>query len=293
MRVTESMKFDTAAAQLGKLREQYMQTSQQASSGQRLTAPSDDPIAAAAAARLQASQSQTDSYRKTIATVRSDAEMAESSLDSAGQLLQQALESAMSGANGTATAEQRQDMATSVNQVVAQMIAIGNTKGAQGYLFAGTQLNSAPFDADGNFVGNDGTHTVSVDNGQPMVVNASGARAFTSAGGRDVIQDLKDLATALTNNDTDTVRASLDTLQSDHTQVVTERARAGIVMDRLDLSDSFLQQQQVDLASRQTTLTAADPSVVFSKLTQLQSAIQQTVAVDQQLLQTATLTTQG
>jgi flagellar hook-associated protein 3 FlgL len=292
MRVTESLKFDTVTAQLSRLRDQYMQTAQQASSGQKLTAPSDDPVAAASAARLQASQTQIDSYRSTIATVRSDAQMAESSLDSAGQLLQQAIEVAMSGANGTVTADQRQDMATSVDQVVAQMIAIGNTKGAHGYLFGGTQLSSAPFDADGNFSGNDGTHSVSVDNGQPMVVNASGARAFTSVGGRDIIQDLKDLSTALTNNDADSVRSSLDALQSGHSQVVTERARAGVVMDRLDLSDSFLQQQQVDLASRQSTLTSADPSEVFSRLTQLQGALQQTVAVDQQLLQTATLSVQ-
>jgi flagellar hook-associated protein 3 FlgL len=289
MRVTESLKYSAVTTQLASLREQYLQTAQQSSSGQRVNAPSDDPIAAADNARVQASIGQTDAYRKTIAIVQSDAQLAESSLDSAGQVLQQALEVAMSGSNSGTSADQRQALATQAQQLVAQMIAIGNAKGSEGYIFGGTQLDTAPFLADGTFVGNDEDHVVQVDGGQPTVVNASGARAFTSLGGQDVIQTLQGLADALSSGDTNAVQTSLDGLQSAHSQVVQERARAGLITDRLTMTDSFLSQQSTDLQSRSSALTEIDPNAVFSKLNQLQTTIQQTVTVDQQLLQTTSL----
>lgn len=289
MRVTESLKYSTVTSQLASLREQYLQTAQQSSSGQRINAPSDDPIAAADNARVQASISQTDAYRKTISIVQSDAQLAESSLDSAGQVLQRALEIAMAGSNGGESADQLQALSTETQQLVSQMIAIGNTKGSEGYIFGGTELDTAPFQTDGTFVGNDADHVVQIDGGQPTVVNASGARAFTSLGGQDVIQTLQGLADALSSGDSSAIQASLTGLQGAHSQVVQERSHAGLITDRLTMTDSFLSQQSTDMQSRSSALTEIDPNAVFSKLNQLQTTIQQTVAVDQQLLQTTSL----
>ncbi len=289
MRVTETMRFDAVTTQLSRLSEKYMSAAQQASSGQRINAPSDDPVAAAEAARIRASLSTTDSFREAITLVRGDAVTAESSLDAAGQVLQRALELAMTGANGSTGPDEQKALATEANQLVVQMVEIGNTKGAQGYLFGGTSLDSPAFDANGAFLGNDVDHVVQIGPGQPTAVNVSGARAFTAAGGRDVILDLKSLATALTNGDSDAVRTSLNDLQSSHEQVVRERSRAGLVLNRLDLSDSLLAQGQTDLQSRSSALTSADTNEVYSKLTQLQGSIQQAVSVGKQLLDTSTI----
>ena len=283
------MRFDAVTTQLSRLSEKYMGAAQQASTGQRINAPSDDPVAAAEAARIRASLSTTDAFRGAITLVRGDAQTAESSLDAAGQVLQRALELAMTGANGSTGPDEQKALATEANQLVAQMVEIGNTKGAQGYLFGGTSLDTPAFDADGNFAGNDVDHILQIGPGQPTAVNVSGARAFTSAGGRDVIQDLKSLATALVNGDSDAVRTSLDDLKNSHEQVVRERSRAGLVLNRLDLSDSLLAQGQTDLQSRSSAITSADTNEVYSKLTQLQGSIQQAVSVGKQLLDTSTI----
>ena len=293
MRVTESLKYATVTSQLGQLREQYMQASQQSSSGKRVNAPSDDPIAAAENARVQASLSQTDAYRKAISAVQGDAQMAESSLDSAGQVLQRALELATSGANGASGEANLKSLGIEANQLVDQMISIGNTKGSQGYLFGGTRTNVAPFDAGGTFVGNDKSQQVTLDGGPPMTVTVSGANAFANVNGRNVIQDLKDLASALSSGDSNAVRATLDGLQSSHSQVVQERANAGLISDRLTMTDSFLTQTQFDLTARSSSLTDADATATLSSLSQLGTTIQQAVAVDQKLLQLSTVTLSG
>ncbi len=293
MRVTESLKFATVTSQLGQLREQYMRASQQATSGKRVNAPSDDPVAAAEDARIQASLSQTEAYRKTITSAQGNAQLAESSLDSAGQLMQSALEIAMSGANGSNSPDQLQTLATEANQLVDQMISVGNTKGSQGYLFGGTRTDSSPFDSSGNFMGNDGGQQVKIDGGPPATVTVSGANAFANVNGRNVIQDMKDLASALSSGDSNAVRATLGNLQSSHGQIVQERANAGLILDRLTLTDSFLEQTNVDLTARSSALTDADTTTALSNLSQLQATIQQAVAVDQKLLQMTTVTLSG
>jgi len=290
MRVTESIKFANITSQLGQLREQYANAAQQSSSGKRLLAPSDDPIAAAEDSRIQASLSQTKSYRDSVSFAQGDLTMAESSLDSAGQVMQRALELAMSGSNGSTSADGYQALAAEANQLVGSMTAIANTKGSQGYLFGGTKIDAAPIDDTGAYVGNDQVRQVSIDGASPTTVTVSGANAFAKTDGRNVIQDLTDLSQALASGDSGAVRDLLAGLQDSHGQIVQERANAGLMLDRLSMTDSFLSQNSIDLTTRSSHLTDADAVQTLSTLSQLQTTIQQAVTVDQQLLQTTAMT---
>lgn len=290
MRVTESIKFANITSQMGQLRERYATAAQQSSSGKRVSAPSDDPIAAAEDARIQASLSQTKSYRETVSFMQGDLELAESSLDSAGQVMQRALELAMSGSNGSTSPDEFQAYAVEASQLIGTMTAIGNTKGSQGYVFGGTKIDTVPFDATGAYVGNEEVRQVNIDGGSPTTVTVSGSAAFAKTNGRNVIQDLKDLSEALASGDSVAVRNLLDGLQDSHSQIVQERANAGLLLDRLSMTDSFLSQTSIDLTTRSSKLTDSDAVETLSTLSQLQTTIQQTVAVDQQLLQTTAMT---
>jgi len=290
MRVTESIKFANITTQMGQLRERYLNAAQQSSTGKRVSAPSDDPIAAAENARAQASLSQTESYRDTIKLVKGDLEIAESSLDSAGLVLQRALELAMSGANSSTGSNQFQALAAEAKQLVDAMIAIGNTKGSQGYVFGGTRTDELPFDGAGNYQGNDGERRVSIDGGPVTTVTVSGVNAFANPMGRNVVQDLVDLADALDSGDSAAVHDLLAALELSHGQIVQERASAGVLLDRLSITDAFLEQTAIDLTQRSSALTDADAIESLSTLSQLESVLQQTVAVNQKLLQTSALT---
>jgi len=289
MRVTESIKFANITSQMGQLREQYANAAQQSSSGKRILAPSDDPIAAAEDTRIQASLSQTKSYRASASLAQGDLSMAESSLDSAGQVMQRALELAMSGSNGSTSADGYQALAAEASQLVGSMTAIGNTKGSQGYLFGGTKIDAAPIDDTGAYVGNDEVRQISIDGGSPTTVSVSGANAFAKTNGRNVIQDLNDLSQALASGDSGAIRDLLGELQDSHSQIVQERANAGLMLDRLSMTDSFLSQKSIDLTTRSSNLTDADAVDTLSKMSQLQTTIQQAVTVDQQLLQTTAI----
>lgn len=284
MRVTESLRFDLVSRQLSSLRSKYQQTALEASTGQRVNAPSDDPVAAAEAARIRASHAQAEGHQRTIDLVRGDVEMAEAALAQGGDILQRAREVAMAGLNGANGPDQRQALAVEADQLISQLIQIANSKGSQGHLFAGTRWEAAAFAPDGTYMGDDGQHLVQTGTGEPVDVNVSGAQAFTAAGGVDVLGELRGLVSSLQANDIDAIRATLDGLQASHDQMSRERSHAGLILNRLELSENILSQTDLDLSRREATLLSADPVQTFSRLTQLEGTINNSMAVGKRLL---------
>jgi flagellar hook-associated protein 3 FlgL len=284
MRVTENMRYASVTNNLSQLASRQAKASQEAQTGIRVNAPSDDPVAAAELARLSASQNQITARRGTITSVRGDAELAESQLQSASDLMATAKELAVQGANGTLTADQRSSLALQVKNIKDQLIGVANTKGSTGYVFGGLQTQSKPFDDLGAFSGDDQDHLVDIGNSTPTAVNASGAKAFTAAGGRNVFADLDTLYTALNTNDVAGVSGTLDDLDTSRSQITQAQAATGVVINRLDASDSVLSAANLSTQKSTQEVGAADPTQAYSNLTQLNNSLQQSVAVAKSML---------
>jgi flagellar hook-associated protein 3 FlgL len=287
MRVTEQMRYDSVTNNLSQLSARQAKAAQEAQTGIRVNLPSDDPAAAAQLARLAASQSQTSARRSTITSVKGDAELAESSLQQASDLLASAKELAVQGGNGTLGATERASLALQVKDLKDQLVGIANTRGSNGYLFAGSALQTTPFSDTGAFSGNDDSHVVDIGNSTPTQVNASGAKAFTVAGGRDVFADLDALYTALNSNDTTAIAATLGGIDTSRSQITNAQAGVGITINKLDASDAVL--ENVDLQNSKSTqeLGAADPAKAYSNLTQLNNSLQQSLTVAKSILDLA------
>ncbi|MEO8905632.1 MAG: flagellar hook-associated protein FlgL [Polyangiaceae bacterium] len=287
MRVTENMRYSSVATNLAGLSSRQAAAAQQAQTGLRVNLPSDDPIAAAQLARLSASQAQVTARRSTISMVRGDAELAESSLQQASDLMANAKELAVQGGNGALGAPERASLALQVKNIRDQLVGIANTKGSAGYLFGGSQTQAKPFADDGTFSGDDEAHVVDIGNSTPSAVNASGAKAFTAAGGRDVLTDLNALYTALNTNDTVGIAATLDNLDTSRSQITNAQAATGIIINRLDASDAIQSSVALQNATSTNEIGAADPATAYTNLTQLNNSLQQSVAVSKTILDLA------
>src|SRR5262249_46999212 len=119
MRISENMRYDMVGRSLGQLSTRQAEVAQQASSGQRVSAPSDDPIAAAELARLTAAKASTTQYQKSVSSVRGDAQTAEGVLGEAGDTLARLHEIAIQGANDTLSASDRASLADEVHTLKA------------------------------------------------------------------------------------------------------------------------------------------------------------------------------
>ena len=289
MRVSEQMRYDSVTNNLSQLSARQAKAALEAQTGVRVNLPSDDPVAAAQLARLAASQSQVSARRTAISTVKGDAELSESTLQQASDLMASAKEIAMQGGNGTLGAAERATLALQVKDLKDQLIGVANAQGSTGYLFGGSATQSKPFDATGTFSGNDDDHVVDIGNSTPTAVNASGAKAFTAAGsnGRDVFADLDALYTALSSNDTAGIAASLDGLDKSRSQITTAQASVGITLNKLDASDSVLSNLDLQNSKSIDEVGNVDPAKAYSTLTQLNNSLQQSVTVAKSILDLA------
>ena len=286
MRVSDSLQYRSVLQQLGSVQKQLFQATKQASSGQRIDAPSADPIGAARLVRIQSGLDATATYRSVIATSQGDLEMAESTLASAGELMARVSELALQGANGTMTAEARANIAEEVGQIREQLLALANQKGTQGYLFGGTATDDLPFDSSGTFQGNDFERLAQIGQGETAVVSVSGAEAFTAAGGRDVFADLSDLEAALLADDQTAITASVKNADTGRRQILAARVDAGLRIERLQTADTVQEQVELALSTQRSEVADADAVEAYSRFVTLQQGLEQSIAVSRSILNT-------
>jgi flagellar hook-associated protein 3 FlgL len=279
MRITDNMKFSAVQRSLGSLRSRHATLTNQISTGRKVLAPSDDPVAAAKLVRLNARAARTADYQNTIKAVSADASMSERNLDGASQLMVRAQELAIQGANDTLSPNDRAALAVEVAELKVQLSATANGRGQRGYLFSGSQTATPPFTSDGVYQGDDIEHEVEISPGVRTRVSVTGADAFTAAGGTDAFATLEALHTALVSNDSRAISATLGDLESSRAQIVRVQGQSGLILNRLDTADEALSVTALELARQNSETGDVDPFAAISELTQLSTTLEQAIAV--------------
>ncbi len=286
MRVTDRMTFEIAQQGQSKSLEQLATATRVASSGNRVSMPSDDPVAwsmkVSHDARIQRMRNRT----QTVERAAGDLDQAESTLASAADVLAAARTLAVQAATGTVDAQSRSDMANQVNGMRQQLLGFANAQGASGFLFGGTATGTAPFNAAGAFVGNDTPANVDIADNVSIRANASGATAFTVAGGRDVLADLQSFATALSTNNLAGIQAAIDNLAQGHQQVTSSEVQTGIAAERFHNAGAVTSTALLSVQAARAQEVEADAPTAYSELSRAQSAFQQAITVTQKILQT-------
>lgn len=125
----------------------------------------DDPLAAARSTRFQSEIARNDRYTKNVETVRNRLATAEGQMRSAMDVLQRIRELSVQGANGVLDKNQMAYIGEEVDQLLGELLAIGNSKDESGnYLFSGSLSRTEPFRLTrGHVPGGSGDVVTSVD----------------------------------------------------------------------------------------------------------------------------------
>jgi flagellar hook-associated protein 3 FlgL len=287
------MRYQQVSRQLDLAQTQQAEGSRRALTGRSINDPSDDPYGASQLVQIASRKARVLSQQDAVNKVRGDAELAEGVLDEAGELMARLHEIAVQGGSDENDAGARSTMADEVKGLKEQLLKMANTKGSNGYLFSGSKVTTQAFDATGAFQGDDVAHSVDVGSGSPTRVNASGAKAFTAAGGRDIFADIDALSTALQNNDGVGIRATLDNLASGQTQIQAERGQRGLLMGRLDTSEAALDHANTLLTTEDDRVGGLPATQAYSEYVNLNNALDRAISVSRQLLSLGTLNSQG
>jgi flagellar hook-associated protein 3 FlgL len=108
----------------------------------------DDPIAAAHSVRLQSRMQRMNQFTKNVETVQGNYRVAETYMRSAVDIVQRIRELAIQGATDTYSREEKQYMAEEVNQLLNELVEIGNARFPDGStIFSGDRTQTLPFRA--------------------------------------------------------------------------------------------------------------------------------------------------
>jgi flagellar hook-associated protein 3 len=154
LRITPDVMTSRALVSLGRETDTLANLQQQADTGLRLLKPSDDPHAAVTVLASNAQSARLDAYLSNITDATSTLNLSVSSLRDAGNILTQAKQTAIEGANAANDATANQALAQQIDALLKRMLDTANTKNAGRYLYGGTATQSAPFTtaADGTIV---------------------------------------------------------------------------------------------------------------------------------------------
>jgi flagellar hook-associated protein 3 FlgL len=183
MRVSNDTLRSAFIAALDDARRRVVETQHQVSTGLRINSPSDDPVAAARVAHLDASLSRLDQYQANATFARNQLGLEEESLTEAIEHLQRIRELTLQGNNSSMSAGDRHVIASEIRQQRDALLALANTTDVDGrYLFAGYRESTTPFTiaAGGSIVynGDQGQRTLQISDSRFVAINDSGSDLF-------------------------------------------------------------------------------------------------------------------
>jgi len=221
---------------------QHLQTSlsgiadlqNQASTGKKLTKPSDSPVDIGQSLSLRSGLSRN----AQLATNISDAEgwlgTTDQTLGQMNTQLQQVNTLVLQAINGGSDQNARDAIANQIDQIRQSLLGLANTQYGNRPLFGGTAQSQA-YDASGAYVGSSAAVERTIAPGVKVQVNVNGDSVFGTPG-NDVFTTLAQISDAIHGNQDLTALSAQ--LKTQSTSVLTAQATVGATYARVDNTKS-------------------------------------------------------
>ncbi len=255
----------------------------EASTGLRVTRPSDDPVAAAGVMRSSSGLRALEQYRRNLEGAGSRLELEDSVMDQLGEALIRAKELAMSEAGATATGTTRGAAAKVVAGLVTFAQDLANTRFAGAYLFGGDYADQPPFREGALDPARPPAGETRIEAGprRSLVTTHSAQEIFVDTG---AVDQLRALADALSANDPDGIRSAMYGLDGAYDKVQSLVGDLGARMSQMDVALANLDSLEVNLQTFRSTLEEADLTEAVTRLVERQGALEAAMLANSKIL---------
>jgi flagellar hook-associated protein 3 FlgL len=284
MRVADSTFYNNMKVNLGARRDELAKAQEQALTGLRVNAPSDDPLAFSQARAQTAEQARAAAYERAINTATPSLDVTDSTLGDVENVMRRVRDIATQGANDTLNGGDRGNLVKELDGLKQQLVTLGNTKTGDRFIFGGYKDGAPPYDATGVYSGGTATQQVEVARNVMMPVGITGDRIFGNAnGGQDMFAAITDLQTALTSGVADDISGTLDPIDASLEQVRVARSEVGLHLNSADISMTMAQRHQDEATAARSKLVEIDPTESYSELVRAQTALNAAISIAAQL----------
>jgi flagellar hook-associated protein 3 FlgL len=288
MKVSTSMFFDRASAQLANVQGNLAKTQEQLSTGKQITKPSDEPDKASLVTRLESEIARQKSYQESIKAIEIRRKAEETALNSTSDVMFRMKELSVQAANDTLGAADRKTIALEMTELRNQILSLANSQDSNGnYLFAGSRVSQMPFSPDAKGVivykGDQARMVVGVGDNRRMNQNIPGSDAFTNVvrddgkGGRVGIgffQAMGDLIEAVKSSNRVAIQrgiCEIDTLQQGLSDAT---AQVGTDLNVVDSQNNVLDEITLRLKTTMSDIQDLDYTEAITKMNKDQLALE-------------------
>jgi flagellar hook-associated protein 3 FlgL len=292
MRIAGTSYTQSMTSQINVLAARQFKLQNQATTGQSIQAPEDDPAGMAQALGLQAESSNVAQYAENISTLQNRSALVGNALQQLKTITDRVSELATQS-DSLSSPDQLQANASETTQLIQQAVQVMNSKDGDQYLFGGTTSGQPPFvattDANGNVTGvtyQGNTSVTENEIGQNSTVtvdvpgennSGSGPRGLIgdSRYGADLFNHMISLQNHLLAGDTAAINTTdQPALTKDEDNLIYQVSGNGAVQSRLEVAAAMASTQQTSLTNSLSTVAGADLTQTLTQLSQAQNAYQ-------------------
>lgn len=281
-------------AGLNQIQQKLQTTQTELTTGLQINNVSDAPSEIADIWQLNSELDQANQVDTNLDQVQTEVNTAESSLESAVTLVDQAATYGAEGANDTSSATARQDLANNLGAILQQLVAIANTTVEGRYIFAGDTDQTQPYTIDltqsspiSSYQGSASTREILGPDGTTFPVALTAQQIFDASDAENnVFTSITDLMQGLQANDDDQISAALADVQSAGTYLNQQLAFYGTVQDRVQSEQTFGQNYTTQLQTQLAGIQDANEAEDITNMTQAQTQFQAALSSEAQMPRT-------
>jgi flagellar hook-associated protein 3 FlgL len=222
----------------------------------KINKASDDPGSLVQVMRLRGNVTENEQYIRNLGEGLSFLDTADAALDDLTTVMQRVRELTVQAANGTNDSTSLQTIADEINVLKEHIQTIANISYANKYIFAGTNVTKAPCGEE-EWTGNGGSLTMEIGVGITVAINIDMRDIFGNPTGLDDlgnpdggIFDLFDqLIADIQSGDSDAISARLEGMDAKIDDILSKRSIIGARVNRLELHENRMKDEQVSLKS--------------------------------------------
>ncbi len=280
------------------------------SSGQNINVPSDDPVGLTRILALSNTLKSDERYGNNIQDSIAEVNTADNAISSMVSLVQRAQELTTQAANFTNNQDGRNAIGLEIDQIINQLVQLGNTDIGGKYIFGGFKTDGPPFSRSGDDViysGNPTTESwereVEIARGVKVTVNVNGqdmmGTSTVTAGPpvtvsgsgifRTLVQLKQNLADVSNPTQLADIRIRLDELTTDLNTILSKQSIIGATSNRLSLTQDRIDERKSILTQEFASIQDIDMPSLIANINQQQNVFEASLNITGRLMQTSLL----
>ena len=295
MRVTDRQRYDIVGTRVEGAKGQNAKDLETLSTLRRVNRVSDDPNGVAAGVNIKDRIASNQQFQKNVEFSKGMLERSENALGGMQDNLIRLKELAIGMANDTYDHSSRLATSEEVQEILKELVQLGNTTFNNRYVFSGFRSGTAALSLDGKFLGDDGAVMLQVGENQFQQINLQSRDLFEAnvderaAGHTNMLDTVEALLAGLHNNSKDGIRFAIGEIDFQLDKASKFQAKVGSVVTSLNGATERAG-RSVDMDK--TTLSSVFDADIFeasSDFRRSEAVLQSTLLASTKLLQPSLL----